>query len=195
MNFSNQKSKCPTKFTKDLQQAQRESLPFADKRDYAEAQKGFVAAPESRQIIAADGHVVWDMESYDFLLDGTEFDSIHPSLQRQATLNMGYGLFEVVPDRIWQVRGFDLANISFVKGNSGWIIIDALTCEETAKASLDFINATLGHRPVSALIITHSHVDHFGGMRALVKEEDVKSGNVPVIAPAGFLEHSVSENV
>ena len=195
MHFPNPKSKSPSKHTTELQKIHRNTLPFNDKRDYDEMNKGFIAAPESRKIFSKDGQEVWDIGSYDFLLGETQFDSIHPSLQRQATLNMGYGLYEVVPGHIWQVRGFDLANISFIKGRTGWIIIDALTCEETAKASLDFINATLGSRPVSALIITHSHVDHFGGMRALVDDADVRSGKIPIIAPDGFLEHSVSENV
>ena len=150
MHFPNLKSKAPSKYTIELQKDHRNTLPFNDRRDYDEMNKGLIAAPESRKIFSKDGQEVWDIGSYDFLLDETQFDSIHPSLQRQATLNMGYGLYEVVPDHIWQVRGFDLANISFIKGRTGWIIIDALTCEETAKASLDFINATLGNRPVAA---------------------------------------------
>lgn len=133
-----QNQKPPSKYTKELQDNQRNTLPFNDKRDYDEVIKGFVAAPESKQILAEDGHVVWDIDSYGFLLDETQFDSIHPSLQRQATLNMGYGLYEVVPDQIWQVRGFDLANISFIKGRTGWIIIDALTCEENRQGFSGF---------------------------------------------------------
>ncbi len=100
------------------QQAQRASLPFDDERDFEEVRRGFIAEPAYRQIMAEAGHVAWNMASYDFLLEGQDFDSIHPSLQRQAILNMAYGLFEVVPGHIYQVRGFDLANISFVRSDT-----------------------------------------------------------------------------
>jgi alkyl sulfatase BDS1-like metallo-beta-lactamase superfamily hydrolase len=106
------------------QEAARAALPFDDERDFEEARRGLVAVPAERQIAADDGKIVWDIGSYDFLLDGRTFESIHPSLQRQAVLNMEYGLYEVVPDRIYQVRGFDLANITFVKGDTGWIVFD-----------------------------------------------------------------------
>lgn len=135
------------------------------------------------------------MASYEFLRLGKDFDSIHPSLQRQAVLNMAYGLYEVVPDRIYQVRGFDLANISFIKGDTGWIIFDPLTAKETARAALEFINEKLGKRPVVGVVYSHSHVDHFGGVRGVVDEADVRSGKVPVIAPEGFLNAAISENV
>jgi alkyl sulfatase BDS1-like metallo-beta-lactamase superfamily hydrolase len=170
-------------------------MPFDDKLDFEEAKKGFIAAPPYRQIKADAGHVAWDMGKYDFLLQGKNFDSIHPSLQRIATLNMGYGLYEVVPGAIYQVRGFDLANISFIKSNTGWIIFDPLTAKETAKAALDFINEKLGSRPVVAVVYSHAHVDHFAGVRGVVDEADVRSGKVKIIAPEHFLEHSVSENV
>jgi alkyl sulfatase BDS1-like metallo-beta-lactamase superfamily hydrolase len=189
------KGKMPSKFTIELQNGQRKSLPFDDKRDFEEAKKGFIAAPTYKQIMAEAGNVAWDMGSYEFLLQGKDFDSIHPSLQRQAILNMAYGLYEVVPGKIYQVRGFDLANISFVKGETGWIIFDPLTAKETAKAALDFINEKLGKRPVVAVVFSHSHGDHFGGVRGVVDEADVKSGKVPIIAPSGFMEHAVAENV
>ena len=120
------------------------ALPFDDTRDFDEAKKGFIAAPPYKQILKDDGTVVWDMESYEWLLNGEDFESIHPSLQRQAVLNMAYDLYEVVPDRIYQVRGYDLANISFIKGDRGWIVFDPLTAKETARAALDFINDQLG---------------------------------------------------
>ena len=189
------KGKLPSATTIELQQRQRRTLPFADQRDLQEAKRGFIAAPPYRQIMAEAGHVAWDMGSYDWLLQGKEFNSIHPSLQRQAVLNMAYGLYEVVPGRIYQVRGFDLANISFIKGDTGWIVFDPLTAKETARAALDFINAQLGARPVVAVVYSHSHGDHFGGVRGVVDEADVMSGKVKVIAPSGFLEHAVSENV
>jgi alkyl sulfatase BDS1-like metallo-beta-lactamase superfamily hydrolase len=190
------KGKMPSTFTIALQNELRKTLPFEDKRDFAEAKKGFIAAPDYKQIMAEAGNVAWDMGSYDYLLeDGKHFDSINPSLQRQAVLNMAYGLYEVVPDKIYQVRGFDLANISFVKGDTGWIVFDPLTAKETAKAALDFINEQLGKRPVVAVVYSHSHADHFGGVRGVVDEADVKSGKVPIIAPEGFMQHAVAENV
>jgi alkyl sulfatase BDS1-like metallo-beta-lactamase superfamily hydrolase len=188
------KGKLPSQHTVDKQRALRATLPFADETDFEEQKKGFLAAPPYKQIMAEAGHVAWDMGKYDFLLEGKDYDSIHPSLQRQAVLNMNYGLYEVIPG-IYQVRGFDLANISFIKGDTGWIIFDPLTAKETAQAALDFINAQLGERPVVAVVFSHSHADHFGGVRGVVDEADVRSGKVKVIAPVGFMDHAVSENV
>jgi alkyl sulfatase BDS1-like metallo-beta-lactamase superfamily hydrolase len=147
--------------------------------------------------MAEAGNVAWDMGSYEFLLRGFDsvFDSIHPSLQRQAVLNMAYGLYEVLPDRIYQVRGFDLANMTIIKGQTGWILFDVLTCKETARAALDFVNQQLGERPVVAVVYSHSHVDHFGGVRGVVSEEDVKSGKVQILAPVEFMKHAIAENV
>ncbi len=187
--------KVPSPATVAAQAAQRAALPFDDTRDFDEARRGFLAAPDYRQIKAEAGHVAWDIGSYDFLLDGEQFDSIHPSLQRQATLNMEYGLFEVLPGTIYQVRGFDLANISFVKSDTGWIIFDPLTCKETSAAALALVNELLGERPVVAVVYSHSHVDHFGGVRGVVDEADVKAGRVQIIAPVGFMQHAVAENV
>lgn len=187
--------KAPSPATQAAQAAQRAALPFADTRDFDEAKRGFLAAPDYRRIMADAGHVAWDIGAYDFLLDGEQFDSIHPSLQRQATLNMEYGLFEVLPGTIYQVRGFDLANISFVKSDSGWIIFDPLTARETAAAALALVNEQLGERPVVAVVYSHSHVDHFGGVRGVVDEADVKAGRVQIIAPVGFMQHAVAENV
>jgi alkyl sulfatase BDS1-like metallo-beta-lactamase superfamily hydrolase len=193
-HFDN-KGKPPSTYTVELQKGLRKSLPFSDKRDFEEAKKGFIAAPSYKKIMAEAGNVAWNMGSYDFLLDGKDYDSINPSLQRQAELNMAYGLYEVVPDKIYQVRGFDLANITFIKGDTGWIVFDTLMSKETAKAALDFINEKLGKRPVVAVVISHSHADHFGGIRGVVDEADIRSGKVPLIAPKGFMEHAVAENV
>jgi alkyl sulfatase BDS1-like metallo-beta-lactamase superfamily hydrolase len=189
------KGKMPSKFTIELQNGLRKTLPFEDKRDFEEAKKGFIAAPPYKQIMAEAGNVAWDMGSYDFLLQGKDFDSVNPSLQRQAILNMAYGLYEVVPGKIYQVRGFDLANISFIKGDTGWIVFDPLTAKETAAAALKFINEKLGARPVVAVVYSHSHGDHFGGVHGVVAAADVRSGKVPVIAPVGFMEHAIAENV
>ncbi|SHO53590.1 Alkyl sulfatase BDS1, metallo-beta-lactamase superfamily [Desulfopila aestuarii DSM 18488] len=189
------KGKMPSKYTIEFQNGMRNTLPFEDKRDFEEAQKGFIAAPDYKQIMAEAGHVAWDMGSYEFLLTDKQYDTIHPSLQRQAVLNMAYGLYEVLPDKIYQVRGYDLANITFIKGDTGWIIFDPLTAKETAAAALKFVNEKLGERPVVAVVYSHSHADHFGGVRGVVDEADVVSGKVKVIAPVGFMDHAVSENV
>jgi alkyl sulfatase BDS1-like metallo-beta-lactamase superfamily hydrolase len=138
---------------------------------------GFIAEPSFKKIMADAGHVAWDMGSYQWLLTGKDFESIHPSLQRQAVLNMAYGLYEVVPGRVYQVRGFDLANISFIKGDTGWIIFDPLTAKETARAALEFINEKLGKRPVVGVVYSHSHVDHFGGVRGVVDEGRQRQGD------------------
>jgi alkyl sulfatase BDS1-like metallo-beta-lactamase superfamily hydrolase len=185
----------PSADTTAVVQAAREALPFGDSRDFEEARKGFIAAPEYRQIMAEAGHVAWDIGSFDFLLDGQDFDGIHPSLQRQAVLNLEYGLYEVIPDRIYQVRGFDLANISFIKSDTGWIVFDPLTAKETATAALALLTEHVERRPVVAVVYSHSHADHFAGVRGVVDEADVRAGAVPIIAPVGFLKHAVAENV
>ena len=119
--------KPPSTFTLEIRNRLKAELPFSDKRDFDEAKQGFIAEPSYKKIMADAGNVAWDMGSYQWLLAGQDFASIHPSLQRQAVLNMAYGLYEVVPGRIYQVRGYDLANISFIKGDTGWIVFDPLT--------------------------------------------------------------------
>ena len=185
----------PSQATRAKQQALRASLPFDDQRDFEEHQRGFIAAPDYRRIESEAGDTVWDIGQYDFLLTGENHDSIHPSLQRQATLNMNYGLYEVVPGKIYQVRGFDLSNMTLIKGDTGWIIFDVLLVKETAAAALAFANEQLGKRPVVAVIYSHSHADHFGGIRGVVEEADVTSGKVRIIAPRGFMEYAIAENV
>jgi alkyl sulfatase BDS1-like metallo-beta-lactamase superfamily hydrolase len=189
------KGKPPSEDTVAFIEALRNSLPFEDDRDFEEARRGFIAAPDFKQIMAEKGNVAWDIGSYDFLLQDQDFDTIHPSLQRQAVLNMSYGLYEVLPDRIYQVRGFDLANLTVIKGDTGWIVFDPLTAKETAEAALKLVNDELGERPVTAVVYSHSHADHFGGVRGVVDETDVREGKVPVIAPVGFMDHAVAENV
>ena len=155
------------------------------------ARRGLVAREGRLNIRTADGRPVWQSQAYDFLASDAP-PSVNPSLWRQAQLNSLHGLFEVVPG-IWQVRGYDLANLSVVAGDEGWIIIDPLTSVETARAALDLVERELGPRPISAVIFTHSHIDHFGGVGAL--SDALETGDVPVIAPAGFMEAAVSENV
>ena len=185
----------PSSHTSSLQSALRDSLPFEDERDFEEARRGFIAEPDSRQIIGAAGNIVWDMTRYDFLLTGEDHDSIHPSLQRQATLNMNFGLFEVVPDFLYQVRGFDLANMTLVKSDTGWIIFDTLLTDETAAAAFELATEQLGEFPIKAVVYSHSHIDHFGGVHGIIDEAEVAAGEVQVIAPSGFMEEAISENV
>ncbi len=170
-----------------------DSLPFADRQDFDDAHRGFIASLEPGVVHAADGRVVWDNDTYDFLA-GDAPDTVNPSLWRQSQLNAIQGLFEVVP-RIYQVRGLDLSNITFVEGERGVIVIDPLISTETAAAALGLYREHRGDRPVTAVIYTHSHADHFAGVRGVVDQGDVDSGAVPVIAPAGFTSHAVAENV
>jgi len=189
------KGQPPSTFTVEAQQSARSTLPFEDRRDFDESKRGFVAAPAYTEIKTAEGALAWQFGRYAFLDTNQDFDSIHPSLQRQAVLNAQYGLYEVVPGKIWQVRGYDISNITFVRGDTGWIIFDPLVSKETAAAALAFANEKLGARPVVAVVYSHSHIDHFGGVRGVIDEADVKSGKVQVIAPAGFMEAAISENV
>ncbi len=174
----------------------KESLPFSDKQDFEDAQRGFIAQQDVVTITNANGDVVWDLEAYKKYigLDKPAPDSVNPSLWRNAQLNMINGLFEVT-EGIYQVRGYDLSNITFVKGDTGWIVFDPLISQETAQAALEFINGELGERPVVAVIYSHSHIDHFGGVRGIVDEKEVMAGNVEIIASKDFTEHAVSENV
>jgi alkyl sulfatase BDS1-like metallo-beta-lactamase superfamily hydrolase len=188
------KGKPPSEHTLKVLSDARATLPFSDTRDFDEEKKGFISAPESWQIMAIAGNVAWDMERYRFFLEDKDFESIHPSLQRQGRLNMNFGLYEVMPG-VYQVRGFDLANISFVKGNTGWIIFDPLTSEETARAALDLVDEHLGKLPVKAVVYSHSHGDHWGGVRGVVDEADVRAGKVEIIAPRDFMARAISENV
>lgn len=191
----NAKGSAASDQTAAAQQDLRESLPFADERDFEESRRGLIAEPDYRQIRGAAGNLVWDMTRYDFLLDGQNHDSIHPSLQRQATLNMNYGLYEVVPDFMYQVRGYDLANMTLIRGDSGWILFDVLLTSETASAALALANEHLGELPVRAVVYSHSHIDHFGGVRGVISEEQVRAGEVQVIAPSGFMAEAIAENV
>lgn len=192
--YSSNQVKPASRFTADAQSKLRQTLPFGDTADFDEAKKGFIAAPNYRKIEKDGGGIAWNMDNWNFLLEGKQFDTINPSLQRQATLNMAYGLFEVVPG-IYQVRGFDLANITFIKGKTGWIIIDPLTAAETSRAALKFINEKLGARPVVAVIYSHSHGDHFAGVRGVVDDAALNAGKVQIIAPENFMYESISENM
>lgn len=177
----------------DQQRSLLEALPLSDTRDFDDADRGLIGRRVPGVVTADDGRVVWDNDTYDFLR-GDAPDTVNPSLWRQSTLVATAGLFEVVPG-LYQVRGMDLSNISFVEGDTGVIVIDPLISTETAAAALALYREHRGDRPVTGVIYTHSHVDHFGGVKGVTTEEDVNAGRVPVLAPEGFVEHAVSENV
>ncbi len=180
-------------FTRSANQAVLEELPFDDDSDFERARRGFLAGPEPLVVIGEDGETVWDRAAYDFI-EGESPDTVNPSLWRQAKLNNIHGLFEVV-DGLYQVRGYDLSNVTFIRGETGWIVVDPLLTVEAAQAALALVNETLGERPVVAVIYTHSHADHFGGVAGVVSAEDVAAGRVRILAPDGFTHHAVSENV
>ncbi|MCM3882191.1 alkyl/aryl-sulfatase [Frankia sp. R82] len=169
-------------------------FPFDDRRDFADAGRGLIATLNPGVVKDEHGTVVWDNDSYTSFLSGDSMESVHRSLWRQSSLVARQGLFEVVPG-IYQVRGLDLSNISFVEGDTGVIVVDPLISVETARAALELYRSQRGARPVTGLIYTHSHADHFGGAKGVVTQEDVDAGRVPVIAPQGFLTHAIAENV
>ncbi|WP_407108169.1 alkyl/aryl-sulfatase [Rhodococcus aetherivorans] len=174
-------------------QAAAAALPADDGQDSEDVTRGFVGRSEQRRITGADGRVVWDLDAYAFL-DGSAPETAHPSLWRQGRLLAEDGLFEVVPG-IYQLRGFDLSVMTVVEGEAGVIVIDPLISAETAAAALALYRGYRGDRPVSGMIYTHSHVDHFGGVKGVLDPGLVEAGTVPVVAPAGFLEHAVAENL
>jgi alkyl sulfatase BDS1-like metallo-beta-lactamase superfamily hydrolase len=173
--------------------ARHAALPFHDERDLHSATRGLVGRRATGVVTDEDGRVVWDNDSYAFVT-GASPDTVNPSLWRQSTLVAEQGLFEVVPG-IYQVRGLDLSNMTVVEGETGVLVIDPLISVETAAAALALYREHRGHRPVTAVLYTHSHVDHFGGVKGVTTQEDVDSGRVPVIAPEGFMEHAIEENV
>ncbi|MFG2955866.1 alkyl/aryl-sulfatase [Streptomyces sp. NPDC048291] len=176
----------------EANEAVRRRFPFDDTRDLEDARRGFLGTAAESVVKDAEGRVVWDLGSYGFL-DRECPATANPSLWRQSRLCSDHGLFEVT-EGIYQVRGFDLSNMTVVEGERGVLVIDPLLCAETAAAALALYRAHRGERPVSAVLYTHSHVDHFGGVRGVITDEDVAAG-VPVFAPHGFLRHAVSENV
>ena len=163
--------------------------------DFDNAQRGFIAQWPGGRVEDEQGRMVYDISRYEFITqDSPSPSTVNPSLWRQAQLNVIHGLFEVAPN-VWQVRGYDISNITFIAGETGWVVIDPLTNENTARISLELANKHLGARPVTAVIYTHSHVDHFGGVLGVTTQADVDAGKCRVIAPEGFLHETVSENV
>lgn len=161
--------------------------------DFDLARRGFIARIENGLVNDSEGRRASDISRYGFL-SGDAPDTVHPNLWRHAQLNANHGLFEVC-DNVWQVRGYDISNITFIKGDTGWIVVDPLTVEATARASYELVTQHLGHRPVTAVIYTHSHGDHFGGVLGVTTQADVDAGRCQVIAPVGFLHEVVGENV
>lgn len=176
------------------QQAElRDRLPFCDIQDFEDAARGLIARRVPNAVHADGEQTVWDIDTYAFL-KGDAPDTVNPSLWRQSQLVAEQGLFEVV-EGIYQVRGLDLSNITFVEATTGVIVIDPLISTETAAAALALYREHRGERPVTGVLYTHSHVDHFGGVKGVTTQEDVDAGRVPVIAPEDFTEHAVAENV
>jgi alkyl sulfatase BDS1-like metallo-beta-lactamase superfamily hydrolase len=169
-----------------------QAYDLADPQSFEDARRGFVARPVGNVVNAA-GDVIWDYDGFAFV-DGKAPATVNPSLWRQALLNNQVGLFKVA-DGIYQLRGFDLANITLIEGKTGWIVVDTLTSRETATAAMAFARKQLGAKPVTGLIFTHSHVDHFGGALGVVSAAEVVERHIPVVAPVGFMEEATSENV
>lgn len=176
-----------TPATRAAQAAMAKTLPTDDGGDFALARRGFLGTVENADVPGA-----WSQAPFAFL-DGERPDTVNPSLWRQARLNAIHGLFEVTPG-VYQVRGFDISNITFIEGRDGWIVIDPLTSAQPAAVALDLVRRLKGDRPVSAVIYTHSHVDHYGGIMGVLSEDDIARG-VPIVAPEGFLQAAVAENV
>ena len=199
--------KAATKFTRQANQAWYEKLDFDELTEAENATRGLIDAPEELEILSEEnGRVIWSQKAYSFL-DGQDKAPAcaNPSLWENARYNHAYGLFEVT-DGIYQVRGYDMANITFIEGDTGWIIFDTAMGKEVAEAAKELVEKNLGERPVKAVLISHPHVDHFGGVRAFVTEEDladpsltleeqIASGKIPVIVPEHFTEHAVKENL
>jgi alkyl sulfatase BDS1-like metallo-beta-lactamase superfamily hydrolase len=177
-----------------LNAAVLDTLPFEDTQDFEDARRGFLDTIEDAHIVGDTGRVVWTMKTYAFQSEATAPPTVNPSLWRQARLNTAHGLFEVVPG-VYQVRGFDIANMTLVEGQKGVIIADTLTAVEAAQEALALYRRHRGDRPVTGIIYTHTHVDHWGGAAGIVHPKDVAAGKIPVIAPDEFMEHAVSENV
>lgn len=179
--------------TIEAQQLVAASLPAEDGRDEAFSDQGFVATRADLIITTKDGKPVWNLGAYDWV-DGAAPPTVNPSLWRHMKLLRKHGLYKV-SDNVWQVRGFDVSNMTVIKGDTGWILIDPLTTAEAAAAALELVNQQLGARAVKAVIYSHSHADHYGGVRGVISDTDAKSGAVAVIAPNHFVEEASSENV
>ncbi len=186
-------SSAATAYTAEKNRQILRELPFDDDQDFIDAQRGLIASDDALRVQGSNGKVIWDQPAYNFIR-GDAPDSVNPSLWRQAKLNNIHGLFEVT-DGLYQLRGFDLANMTIIKGERGWIIVDPLSTAETAEYAVNFARQHLGESPISAVIFTHSHIDHFGGALGALAAAKTNLADIQVIAPEGFMEESISENV
>lgn len=193
--FAAESAKGATPSTQEINQRYIKSLPFSDRQDFVDAQRGFIAPLLNQgKLTNEKGDVVYRAEDYKFDINAPAPETVNPSFWRQSQLNGISGLFKVT-DRMYQVRGQDIANITFIEGDSGIIIVDPLLDALAAKSSLELYFQHRPQKPVVAVIYTHSHTDHYGGVKGVISDEDVKSGKVQVIAPAGFMNEAISENV
>ena len=167
-------------------------LNFDDKQDFEDAKRGFMARPTGK-VLGPDGSPIWDFDAFSFQ-QGDAPDTVNASLWRHAQLNNNVGLFKVT-DGVYQLRGFDQANMTLIEGKTGWILVDPLSAKETSAFALDFARKQLGNRPISAVIFTHAHIDHFGGAMGVMTPKEIAARKIPVVAPAGFLEEAISENI
>ena len=202
----NADEKAATEYTVQVNSAVYSLLDFTDTSEYENATRGLIDAPEALELTDAEGNVVWSQDAYGFLEDYEKApDTANPSLWENTRNNHAYGLFEVC-DGIYQVRGYDMSNLTVVKGDTGWILFDPLMSVECSRAAMQLIEKNLGGYPVKAVIISHPHADHFGGILGVMDSEDaadsslsiqeqLASGKIPVIVPEGFAEHAVAENV
>src|SRR5437867_2105477 len=187
-------SRDATAITRALNRAVLDALPFADTQDFERARRGFLGSLPDVEIKNDQERVVWSLRDYAFLGDEVAPPTVNPSLWRQARLNMNHGLFQVT-DRIYQIRGFDISNMTVIEGDRGLIVIDPLISTEVARAGLELYTDHRGRRPVTAVIYSHSHTDHYGGVRGVVDERDVGAGRGEGRAPDRSMEEVVSENV
>lgn len=190
---SNKDIKGPTEITKNFKENLRKSLPFDNNIDFKEVEKGLIDTTEDLIIKGKLVDEIWNLKDYNFLKDDWK-STVNPSLWRQAQLNLYNGLFEVC-ESVFQVRGYDISNITIIEGETGIIIIDPLVSEESAKSAMELYYKNRGEKTVKAVIYTHSHIDHYGGVKGVVSQEEVDSGKVEIIAPEGFMEEAVSENI
>jgi len=202
----NSEPKAASGKTIEVNSAMYSLLDFEDTSEYENATRGLIDAPETLELKDANGNVIWSQKAYDFLDDYEKApDTVNPSLWENTRNNHAYGLFEV-REGIYQVRGYDMANLTLIEGDTGWIVFDPLMSVECTQAAMQLVEKHLGQRPVKAVIISHCHVDHYGGIKGLMSSEEVAdsslsleeqltSGKIPVIVPEGFAEHAVAENV